>query len=517
MVRHFYVLAAMLAVLVAGCGAGTASGPGTLTFALSEDPDELDPTISSTFVSRMVFAQMCEKLYDVDNRLHLVPQLASSLPRVSQDGRTVTIPLRRGVRFNDGTPFDAAAVKTSLDRHRTLKESSRAGELAPVAGVDVVDPLTVRLHLKARFSPLTSLLADRSGMIMSPRALKRLGAKFGTAPVCVGPFRFRDRVAGDRIVLDRSPDYYDAAGVKLDRVVFRIITEGSVRASNLRSGDVDAAERLDPVDVVSIEGDPSIRLQKTPEIGYRGLTINVGNKDGTGKPFHRLDTPLAAHPELREAFEDSLDRETINKVVFFDQFIAGCSSISPVSQWHDARLRCPGRDLEKARALVQRSGVKTPVPVKLMLENDQQQLRLAQVIQAMAGEAGFKVTLQPMEFTSALDRGDAGDFDVFMIGWSGRVDPDGNLFNQVSSTGPLNYGGLADPALDKLLEQGRQAKDPARRRAIYERADARNRADRSVMVLYHQRLYTGSSQDVNGLEVRPDGLPRFAHTSVGEG
>jgi peptide/nickel transport system substrate-binding protein len=104
-----------------------------------------------------------------------------------------------------------------------------------------------------------------------------------------------------------------------------------------------------------------------------------------------------------------------------------------------------------------------------------------------------------------------------MIGWSGRVDPDGNLFNQVSSTGPLNYGGLADPALDKLLEQGRQAKDPARRRAIYERADARNRADRSVMVLYHQRLYTGSSQDVNGLEVRPDGLPRFAHTSVGEG
>jgi peptide/nickel transport system substrate-binding protein len=462
----------------------------------------------------MVFAQMCEKLYDVDGELRLVPQLASALPQVSRDGRTVTIALRKGVRFNDGTRFDAAAVKTSLDRHRTLKESSRSGELAPVSNVEVVDPLTVRLHLKARFSPLTSLLADRSGMVMSPTALKRLGAKFATAPVCVGPFRFRSRVAGDRIVLDRSPYYYDRTDVKLQRVVFRIITEGSVRASNLRSGDVDAAERLEPVDVVSIKGDPSIRLQQTPSIGYQGLTINVGNQDGTGKPFDRLDTPLAAHPELREAFEDSLDRETINKVVFFDQFLPGCSSISPVSQWHNPGLRCPGRDLDKARELVRSSGVKAPVPVKLMLENDQQQLRLAQVIQAMAGEAGFKVTLQPMEFTSALDRGDAGDFDVFMIGWSGRVDPDGNLFNQVASTGPLNYGGLADPALDRLLDQGRQEKDPARRKAIYERADARNRADRSVMVLYHQRLFTGSRQGVHGMEVRPDGLPRFVHASV---
>ena len=513
------VVASLLAL--ASCGGGPASGqPGVLTLALAEDPDPLDPTTSGTFVSRIVYVDMCEKLYDVGPKLQIVPQLASSLPKVSKDRKTLTIPLRRGVRFNDGTPFNAQAVKTTFEHYITYKESSRAGDLASVASVEVADPNTVKLHLKAPSAPLLSLLADRAGMILSPTQLKKLGAaKFATNPVCVGAFKYTDRVAGDHITLDKSPYYYDRDKVHLKRIIFKIITEGPVRASNLRSGDVDVAERLEPFDVVSIKGDPSIHLKSTTSIGYQGLTINTGNTDGTGKTFHpgKVKTPLGTHPELREAFEAALDRKVINKVVFYNQVTPDCGPISPASPWYDKSLRCPARNLARARQLVQQSGVKTPIPVKLLIQADSQQERLAQVIQAMAREAGFAVKVDTSEFTTALDRGDQGDFDVFSIGWSGRIDPDGNLFNLVGSEGPLNYGGEANPKVDEGLAAGRTTSETDKRRDIYKRIVATLRRDRSNIYLYHDTLFTGSRDDVTGVEVRPDGLPRVYFANVGGG
>jgi len=292
-----------------------------------------------------------------------------------------------------------------------------------------------------------------------------------------------------------------------------------VRASNLRSGDVDVAERLEPFDVVSIKGDSSINLQTTTSIGYQGITINSGNTDGTGKPFHpgKVSTPLGKHPELREAFEDSLDRGVINKVVFYNQVTPDCGPISPVSPWFNPELRCPGRNLAKARELVAKTGVKTPIPVKLLLEASSQTERLGQVIQAMAREAGFAVKLVPSEFTTALDRGDQGDFDAFQVGWSGRIDPDGNLYNQQQSEGTLNYGGEASPAVDNALADGRSTTDPAKRRQIYQNLISTLQRDRNIIYLYHDKLFTGSRSDVSGVEVRPDGLPRLSFASVGKG
>ena len=259
------VLAVLAIVLtVAGCG-GAAGSSRELSLALAEEPDELDPTISSSFVSRMVFAHMCEKLYDVDGELQ----------RGAAAGRGAAEGLRRrpdrddpacarASRFNDGTPFDAAAVKQSLDRHRTLETSSRSGELAPVSGVEVVDPRTVRLAARrSPFPPLTSLLADRAGMIMSPEGARRARAR-SSAPTPCASGRSPSPSASPRTASWSSVrrTTTTAAKVTLDRIVFRIITDGPVRASNLRSGDVDVAERLEPVDVVSIKGDASIELHE---------------------------------------------------------------------------------------------------------------------------------------------------------------------------------------------------------------------------------------------------------------
>src|SRR6185312_4612295 len=144
----------------------------------AEDPDVLDPTLARTFVGRIVFAAMCDKLFDIDDKLNIVPQLATGY-EWSADNKALTIKLRPGVKFHDGEMMDAAAVKYSLERHKTMAGSNRRGELAPVASVDVVDPLTVRLNLSAPFAPLLAQLADRAGMIVAPKVAQAEGDKFG--------------------------------------------------------------------------------------------------------------------------------------------------------------------------------------------------------------------------------------------------------------------------------------------------------------------------------------------------
>ena len=196
-------------LLLTGLPGSVLAQKKTLTVALNQDPDVLDPTLSRTYVGRIVFAQMCEKLYEIDEQLRISPQLAAGMPVVSDGGRTVTIKVRPGVKFNDGTALTAEAVRASLDRHRTMPGSNRRSELESVTAVEVVDPLTVRLRLKAPFSPLTAQLADRAGMPVSPAAVQKLGEKFGTAPVCVGPWQFVERVAQDRIIVEKSPHYFD--------------------------------------------------------------------------------------------------------------------------------------------------------------------------------------------------------------------------------------------------------------------------------------------------------------------
>ena len=231
----------------------------TLVVALNQDPDILDPTLSRTYVGRIVYAQMCEKLYDIDEGLKIFPQLAAELPAFSDGGKTVTIKLRPGVKFNDGTPMNAEAVRFSLDRHLHMKGSNRRSEIELITAIEVVDPLTVRLKLKAPFAPLVATLADRAGMPVSPAQANKLGEKFGTAPVCVGPWSFVERVPQDRIVLEKSAHYFDPGQARFDKLIFRIIPDDNVRLANLRSGDIDFMHLVAPTDSLQPQEGGAVR------------------------------------------------------------------------------------------------------------------------------------------------------------------------------------------------------------------------------------------------------------------
>src|SRR6187551_1268852 len=211
-----------------------AASAQTLRVGLAEDPDVLDPSLARSFVGRVVFAGLCDKLFDIDEKLAIVPQLATG-HEWSADGKVLTLKLRQGVTFHDGEKFDAAAVKFNIERHKTMPGSNRRGELAPVATVDVVDAATVRLNLSAPFSPLLAQLTDRAGMMVSPKAAQAAGDKFGSNPVCSGPFKFVERVPQDRIVLERNPNYWNKEAIHFDKVVYTPIPDATVRLANLRA------------------------------------------------------------------------------------------------------------------------------------------------------------------------------------------------------------------------------------------------------------------------------------------
>src|ERR1700692_4833576 len=226
--RWAFVAMALLMSLVTGVNAQT-----TLRIGLQEDPDILDPTLARTYVGRIVFASICDKLFDIDEKLNIVPQLALS-HETSPDGKTVTIKLRPGVKFQDGETFDAEAAKYSLERHLTMQGSFRKSEIAAIDHIEVVDPLTIRIILKAPSAPLIAQLTDRAGMMVAPNAAKAAGDKFGLHPVCAGPYRFVERVQQDHITVEKFADYWNKDNVHVDRIVYQTVVDARVRLARLR-------------------------------------------------------------------------------------------------------------------------------------------------------------------------------------------------------------------------------------------------------------------------------------------
>src|SRR6201990_390166 len=250
------ITAALAMSLVASAQAQT-----TLRIGLAEDPDMLDPSLGRTYVGRVVFSALCDKLFDIDEKLNIVPQLALS-HETSTDGKAMTIKLRPGVKFHDGEPLDADAAKFSIERDMNLPGSFRKSELASVDHVEVVDPLTIKLVLKTPYAPLIAQLTDRAGMMMSPKAAKEAGDKFGLHPVCAGPYKFVERVQQDRIAVEKFADYWDKDKIHIDRITYLPIVDATVRLANLKSGGLDLIERLNATDIKAVKDDKTLKLSE---------------------------------------------------------------------------------------------------------------------------------------------------------------------------------------------------------------------------------------------------------------
>src|SRR5204862_4625138 len=478
-------LAAAAALVALSCG--TAAAQSALRIGLAEDPDVLDPTLAPTYVGRIVFASICDKLFDIDQKLNVVPQLALS-QETTEDGKTVTIKLRPNVKFHDGEKFDAEAAKFSLERHLTMQGSFRKPELAAIDTIEVADPLTIKLHLKTPFSPLIAQLTDRAGMMVSPKAAKEAGDKFGLKPVCAGPYKFVERVQQDRIVVEKFTDYWNKDQVFIDKITYLPIVDGTVRLANLRSGGLDLIERVLATDIKSVRDNPKLKLSKAVSLGYTGLTINLSNGP-------KANTPLAKDARVRRAFELSVDRDAINQVAFNGEFVPGNQWISPQNPYYQEKFPIPKRDVAKAKALLKEAGVTGPLALDFMVPNGPENRAVAEVVQSMAAEAGFDLKIRITEFATALKQAEDGEYQVFQIGWSGRSDPDGNSFSFHTCGSPQNNSGYCDKEVDAAHNEARAKSTFADRKKAYEKIAEKYLVDGSIKYLYHaQYLYAQSDK-----------------------
>jgi peptide/nickel transport system substrate-binding protein len=291
------------------------------------------------------------------------------------------------------------------------------------------------------------------------------------------------------------------------------MTDPSARTQALRAGDIQVEDRVQSTDVPTLQQSKSDSVIKSVTIGYQGLTLNIGNANGVGKKFTNVGTPIAKSSALRQAFELALDRTTINKVVFGGLNQPDCFPIAPSSSWYAAVTKGIPCNLHanvaQAKKVLSSAGISTPVNVKLLLGGtDPINARLGQVIQAMEKQIGINVQIEATDFTTSLNRGTSGDFDTYAVGWSGRVDPDGNIYNFAATAGTLNYSGFSDNRLDYILNGARKSLTTKSRDTLYHAALQVIANDRPLIYLYHPIYYFGVSKNVTGVQVYGDGLIR---------
>lgn len=471
---------------------------GTLNLSLDSDPPKLDPSFSTALVDRMVFQSIYDKLVDLDDKGNIVPMLAEKWD-VSQDQKTYTFTLREGVKFHDGTDFNAEAVKFNLDRYMD-KASTRRNELQAVDKITVTDPKNIKIELKQPFAPFLSVLTDRAGMMSSPDAVKKYGDEYLNHPVGTGPFVFSDRVKGSTLTVEKNPNYWKTGLPNLDKVVYKIINDSNQALNNLKAGQVDITNVFPSKEITNFTNDPKIAVINEPGQGFQGIHLNVSKA-----PFD--------NKELRQAVDLMIDRDAIVKVVLNNAGQAGHSPFAPTHFAYGATDKFEAPNVDKAKEILKKAGKPDGFEFTLKIGTSPTNQQLGQMIQNMLKPAGITVNLEKVEFGTMLEQSKNGNFEAVQLGWSGRPDPDQNIYDWDVTNGAQNYSRYSNKEIDNLLQDARVEGDTSKRKALYEKAMQILNDEEPYVYLYHSNNVFGLSKSVKGFTYVPDGLIRTANLS----
>ncbi len=462
-----------------GTPAGTPKTGGTLKVAQESEINTLDPGASGLLVEREIYYNLYDSLLGIDSKLNFVPELATSWKYT--DDKTLVFSLRTGVKFHDGTDFNADAVKFNIDRYVTAKDSARKSDLASVQSVEVQDPNTVVFHLKRADATLLAQLVDRAGMMLSPAAVKQLGDKLSLTPTGAGsgPYWRKDKAG-------RQLPY-------LDELVYRPMNDLNALLAALKTSDVDMARTVAGKDVDAIKADSNLQYRDTPGLGYQGFELNR-----SAPPFN--------DPARAKAVATAVDRAQILKNVAFNIGVVSNGPVSPASWAYDSSQKLFEKpDPSKAKTTA------TGFSFTLKTGNTQDALQTGQLIQAQLAKAGITVNLLPEDFGKlTLETRVQHQFEAALAGWSGRIDPDGNLYAQFHTGGSFNDGLYSNPQVDSLLEQGRATTDQSKRKQIYQEAVRTLVDDAAYIFVYDPNVAQISSKKVQNFTLVPDGINRLA-------
>jgi len=477
--------------LVIGRGADAV----TLSFYASAAPD------SETM------AHVVETLFKLSPDGKVEPHLAES-SQLSADGRQLTIRLRRGIRFHDGTPFDAAAVKWNIDYFRNPDNRVPFRFLvSEVTGVDVVDATTARITTGRPFVPLLAHLTHDFIGMHSPAAVERAGgmrppdgAPYGRAPVGTGPYKFREWVRGDRIVLERNPDYWGPNKPALDQIVWRVIPDDGARVLALESGQIHVAVRVPPRDTSRLAINRALRVDRTSSLRTIYAAFNYQRR-----PFTDV--------RVRQAFNYAVNKRAIVQTILGGAARVSDAPISPGIVGY-APVMTYAYDVAKAKQLLAEAGFPNGLNVTFHHPTGRyvQDAAVAAAVQAQLREAGINARLVTMEWATYLQVTNRPvnqtDIEMFMLGW-GTVtgDADYGLYSLFHSSqwapGGSSRFFYKNDRVDGLLDQARAITDPARRAATYKQAMELIMQDAPWLFLHSESQITGLRREVQGLVVHP--------------
>jgi peptide/nickel transport system substrate-binding protein len=472
---------------------------GTLRVALDSDVIGLDPHGASAGVDRNVYTSIYNGLVVPDENLQIQPDLAESW-EISDDGLVYTFHLREGIKFHDGKDCDAEAIKWNFDW--ILDEanaSARRSEIVNIQDVTVEDPLTVKITLQTPFAPFLSIISDRAGYIVSPTARQEFGEDYPRNPVGTGPFKFVEWVADDHITLTRNEEYWEEGLPYLDEIRYRPIPDASVALTELRTENVDFLFSVDPKDIEGIKGTDNLEYLNGPGVGYQGLWLNT------------VEGPMA-NRDLREAVSLAIDREALMVAAYFNIGQIAGGPIPPSSWAYNPDYPVVRRDLDAARALLESGGEPDGFSMVIKAANTPEQQKITQLMQAALAEIGIQVEIQMLEFGALLDAGAQGDFDALSLGWSGRIDPDGNIQPIFQTGGTFNYGKYENPEVNELIDEARVEQDQEARAAIYQQLQDIINEDAAYIFTYFPPASFAARDAVKGFVVTPDALMRFKTT-----
>jgi peptide/nickel transport system substrate-binding protein len=452
----------VLVVLVLAAASSGAQQPqvpqtgGTLRYARNIDAKTLDPHFSVQWSERYVLYAVFNTLVGLDKDFKVVPELAESWS-TSEDGKAISFKLRSGVRFHDGTSFDAAAVKWNLDRILNAENRSPLRSLIGpyIASIAVVDPQAVRIDLTAPFRPLLAALAERSGFMVSPTAVQKLGRDFGRNPIGTGPFRFVEWVPDRRVVLQRFDGYWDKGKPYLDRIEYLHAPEKQVQLTMLRTGEADVADEISPTLLPLVRQTADVNV-----VEYKSSRFVAWR--------WRLDRPPFNNPVLRRALAHAVDREEIKRAIFGN---TGRIATHPEGGgwWYSPELDRLGYlyDPQKARALLTEAGYPNGFSYSMAIPDEEFSKELAQVIQSQLRKIGVEVRL---ELTNPADHSalvTEGKINWSLASWAPRADVHGRLSILFHSKGFANTTGYQNTKVDELIDKAATIYDTKEAKQLY--------------------------------------------------
>ncbi len=476
---------------------------GMLVAGNEADPNTFDPANMFGLPPRRIGRTIYNALVSVDEQGNVEPELVESWEQ--PDDRTYLLKLRRGVKFHDGTDFNAEAVKFHFDRHLDPKvKSVRAGELAAVEATSIVDASTVKVSLKQPFAPFLAALFDWSGFVVSPAAVQKWGDDYGLHPVGTGPFKFVEYAKDQHTIVERNPDYWESGLPRLERITFRPIPVDSTRLTELRSGGVHLAEDLPLQDIPRLKDMSELVL--SIKDGFRFDYFHfVSDKD-----------PYGTNKKLRQAVNWAVDRQAILQGAFFGIGAVGYQPFFPGTPFHDPSFRPYTYDLSKAKQLMQESAAPSPIRFEVGVTSDPVKQRVTQVVQAQLGEIGVQLDIKQMDTAARTEWVRNGNyfFDTGWGWWGYRPDPDQYLSTLMFSQSNNNYGHIKDPRIDDLLAKGRAASRSEERRPIYQQL--RDIVSEECIYIYYWEgpNIKGLSPKVRDFQHMPDSIIRYQRISL---